>query len=230
MDFAKKFLSLRKAAGLSQEEAADKLGVSRQAISRWEQGTALPDAFNLSVICRVFNVSADSLIGDLAAPPSEDDAANEGSGDAACNACLAAEEQFSAAKERRGHTLFLVCKYIHFAALALEGAGIVCFVCSQVAAFWVLFGIGVLISLCAIIVAESLLGTMEKGVRGRCRRDYYKFSVWVFTPLPLIVAVISVCWLSMSDSGQTMPVFLIALCCLAVYVFACAVITSLLKD
>lgn len=52
MDFAKKFLSLRKAAGLSQEEAANKLGVSRQAISRWEQGTALPDAFNLSVICK----------------------------------------------------------------------------------------------------------------------------------------------------------------------------------
>ncbi len=64
MTFAEKFLKLRKQALLSQEEAAEKIGVSRQAISRWEQGTALPDAFNLSIICKVFGVSADYLIND----------------------------------------------------------------------------------------------------------------------------------------------------------------------
>lgn len=64
MTFAEKFLKLRKQALLSQEEAAEKIGVSRQAISRWEQGTALPDAFNLSIICKVFGVSANYLIND----------------------------------------------------------------------------------------------------------------------------------------------------------------------
>ena len=64
MTFAEKFLKLRKQALLSQEEAAEKIGVSRQAISRWEQGTALPDAFNLSIIRKVFGVSADYLIND----------------------------------------------------------------------------------------------------------------------------------------------------------------------
>ncbi len=64
MTFAEKFLKFRKQALLSQEEAAEKIGVSRQAISRWEQGTALPDAFNLSIICKVFGVSADYLIND----------------------------------------------------------------------------------------------------------------------------------------------------------------------
>lgn len=64
MTFAEKFLKLRKQASLSQEDTAEKLGVSRQAISRWEQGTALPDAFNLSIISKVFGVSADYLIDD----------------------------------------------------------------------------------------------------------------------------------------------------------------------
>ena len=64
MNFSQKFLELRKNSGLSQEEAADKLGVSRQAISRWEQGTAYPDSFNLLQISKLFGVSADYLIDD----------------------------------------------------------------------------------------------------------------------------------------------------------------------
>lgn len=64
MNFSQKFLELRKKSGLSQEEAADKLGVSRQAISRWEQGTAYPDSFNLLQISKLFCVSADYLIDD----------------------------------------------------------------------------------------------------------------------------------------------------------------------
>lgn len=42
MTFAEKFLKLRKQALLSQEEAAEKIGVSRQAISRWEQVRLFP--------------------------------------------------------------------------------------------------------------------------------------------------------------------------------------------
>ena len=64
MDFSEKFIKLRKSALLTQEQAAEKLGVSRQAVSRWEQGTALPDALHIAGICMVFGVSADYQIGD----------------------------------------------------------------------------------------------------------------------------------------------------------------------
>ena len=64
MDFQQKFLMLRKRAGLSQDELADKLGVTRQTISRWEQGTACPDMYNLKQISKLFGVSADYLISD----------------------------------------------------------------------------------------------------------------------------------------------------------------------
>ena len=64
MSFADKLIQLRKAKGLSQEDLADSLGVSRQAISRWEQGNTFPDLLNLQKIMKVFGVSADYLICD----------------------------------------------------------------------------------------------------------------------------------------------------------------------
>lgn len=64
MTFAEKLARLRKREGLSQEELAGKLGVSRQAISRWEMGTAMPDSPNLLKLSRLFRVSADYLLYD----------------------------------------------------------------------------------------------------------------------------------------------------------------------
>lgn len=64
MTFAEKFLQLRKREGYSQEELANKLDVSRQAISRWEMGTAVPDSINLLHISKIFKVSTDYLLND----------------------------------------------------------------------------------------------------------------------------------------------------------------------
>lgn len=64
MKFSEKLLQLRKKAGMSQEDLAEKLEVSRQAISRWELGTATPDAPNLIGISSLFGVSIDYLLHD----------------------------------------------------------------------------------------------------------------------------------------------------------------------
>lgn len=64
MKFSDKLLCLRKKAGLSQEELAEKLDVSRQAISRWEMGTAIPDSPNIKQLSKLFNVTADYLLND----------------------------------------------------------------------------------------------------------------------------------------------------------------------
>lgn len=53
---------LRKRAGLSQEDFADKLGVSRQAVSKWERGEAYPDTENLIAISEMFDVTIDELL------------------------------------------------------------------------------------------------------------------------------------------------------------------------
>ena len=62
MRFEEKIVELRKQKGLSQEELAERLGVSRQAVSRWELGQTLPDIVNLVQLCELFGVSADYLV------------------------------------------------------------------------------------------------------------------------------------------------------------------------
>ena len=64
MKLSDKIIKLRKANGWSQEDLAEKLNVSRQAISRWENGTALPDAQNVLQISKLFHVTTDYLLND----------------------------------------------------------------------------------------------------------------------------------------------------------------------
>lgn len=62
MTFGEKLTGLRKREGLSQEALAEQLGVSRQAVSRWEQGAALPDAAKLLPCARLFSVDVEWLL------------------------------------------------------------------------------------------------------------------------------------------------------------------------
>jgi len=58
-----KIYQLRTQEKLSQETLAEKIGVSRQAISKWERDEALPDLYNIQSLANVFHVSVDELIG-----------------------------------------------------------------------------------------------------------------------------------------------------------------------
>lgn len=62
MNFAEKILSLRTKSGLSQEALAEKLMVSRQAVSKWESGITLPETEKLITISNMFGVSLDYLL------------------------------------------------------------------------------------------------------------------------------------------------------------------------
>ena len=62
IEIANRLVERRKAAGLSQEELAEKLGVSRQAVSKWERGEASPDTDNLIALARLYNISIDELL------------------------------------------------------------------------------------------------------------------------------------------------------------------------
>ena len=64
MKISEKIVHLRKLNGLSQEDLAEKLQVSRQAISRWEMGTAKPDANNILQLSTLFGVTTDYLLHD----------------------------------------------------------------------------------------------------------------------------------------------------------------------
>ena len=63
MEFSEKLTSLRRQHGLSQEALGDLVGVSRQAISKWETGQTTPEMSKLIELARVFEISADELLG-----------------------------------------------------------------------------------------------------------------------------------------------------------------------
>lgn len=64
MTLADKLKEARKNAGLTQTELAEKLSVSRQAITKWESGKGIPDIENLRTISKVLEVNIDFLLDD----------------------------------------------------------------------------------------------------------------------------------------------------------------------
>ena len=70
MYFGENLQILRKRDNLSQEDLADKLQVSRQAVSKWESGTGFPETEKLITICEIFNCSMDELVkGKISSDP-----------------------------------------------------------------------------------------------------------------------------------------------------------------
>lgn len=64
MRFSEKLTFLRKKHGMTQMELAEKLDISRQAVSRWEQGVSEPSTENLVIIGKLFGVPVDDLVND----------------------------------------------------------------------------------------------------------------------------------------------------------------------
>ncbi len=78
MEFRERLFELRRQAGLSQEELAGLLGVTRQAVQKWESGTSRPDMDNLTALAGYFHVSLDYLVMGREAPcppPRQEDGA-----------------------------------------------------------------------------------------------------------------------------------------------------------
>ena len=62
MKLSEKLYQLRRQAGLSQEQTAERLGVSRQSVSKWESGQSVPEADKLAAISRLYGVTTDYLL------------------------------------------------------------------------------------------------------------------------------------------------------------------------
>ena len=77
MTLSEKLQTLRKAAGLSQEQLAERLNVTRQAVSKWETGEGKPDIDNLLPLARLLGTTVDYLLDDEANQPHAEDPRTE---------------------------------------------------------------------------------------------------------------------------------------------------------
>lgn len=73
MTFAERLKTIRKQSGLSQEQLAEKLGVSRQAVTKWETDIGIPDIENIMAISALFHISIDELLSNEAGEKRSDD-------------------------------------------------------------------------------------------------------------------------------------------------------------
>ena len=71
MNVTQRLIYFRKSSGVSQIQAAEKLGVSRQTIGRWEQGVSSPSMENLIALSELYGVPIDALVKDDWVPPEE---------------------------------------------------------------------------------------------------------------------------------------------------------------
>ena len=174
MTFGEKLLKLRKESALSQEELAEKLGVSRQAVSRWENEGVLPDGLNLLGISKLFGVSTDYLLND------------DYKSDQDLPAVRQTRTELDEATRRLSVTMLL--------------AGLHAVILLVTYAFWTRWGwtsffwvvLCAALALVDILVFEfwlSRAGAQPEEAKA-LRRRYYRLGVWFFAWYP-------VCWVSM---------------------------------
>lgn len=166
MTFGEKLCSLRKKSGMSQEDLADMIKVSRQAVSRWETAGILPDAENIIKLSRLFGVSADYLLHD------------EYSSDADIPAVKDTTDEMK--KEQNRQIAFTVCIGILIMLEVFAIAG------------WVVFQRVFMISN-AVMGQIAVITTFEVVYRkyqnqpeaAAWRRRYYRFAIWLTAYFPI---------------------------------------------
>ena len=173
MTFGEKLQALRKSRGWSQEQLAERIAVSRQAVSKWESGAAVADTENVVELSRLFGVSTDYLLHD------------DYDGDCDIPAVKSREAALKKQKNREMAMMLL----IGVEALAFFW---------QLMGFLVYNSVLIpLLGMTAHIVA--LIG-FEAGFRGQlrcsrqerpdpdaldCRRVFYRVSVWLVSLFPM---------------------------------------------
>ena len=172
MTFGEKLQALRKSRGWSQEQLAERIAVSRQAISKWESEAAAPNTANVLEISRLFGVSTDYLLHD------------DYTGDGDIPAVKSRETQLK--KQKNREMAMMVLMGIEALAFFWQCMGFLVYK-------------SVLIPLLGMTVHIVTIIGFEAGFRGQlryelqaqpdaealdCRRVFYRVSVWLVSLFP----------------------------------------------
>ena len=171
MKLQDKIVELRKRNGWSQEDLAEKINVSRQAISRWEGGTAQPDASNILQLSKLFGVTTDYLLNDE----------------------FSSDEDLPKVKEVKNHGLNQIMGYL----ILLEVMDLILQFMCVIILQSIFFGVLSFIPFVAMIGAfefahrKNAAENNEKTIA--FRKKFYKISAWLglYFPIRLLTQALS---------------------------------------
>ena len=219
MSFADKILKLRKQKGLSQEELADKLNVSRQAVSRWEMATAFPDAQNLLIISKLFGVTIDFLVNE-----------NYDFENSDCNT----NTPYSLSDPKLKLSFFIVLNIIALISeicACIFGDFFSNYFVPQNAynndksiIFIIFFILGILLNIGSIITFQIIYNKKENKKIIILRRKYYQISIWLFSPIIIICLFYTIC-----QKYDCLPIYTSIIVATLIYILICSITTICLK-
>lgn len=162
MTFGGKLQLLRKQKSMSQEQLASQLTVSRQAISKWELNSSLPDTENLIKLSKLFGVSIDYLLNDNMENNSDiyDVKINEN----------------------------YIKTEIHTKTSLIIGIGIlligflISFIGWRTYQTEIAVGIGIIVQICGIIIFELMQSRYSISTKLNVKRRFYSISLWIICP------------------------------------------------
>ena len=121
MKFSEKIIWCRKKSGLSQEMLAEKVGVSRQAVSKWETGESEPEISKLKVLAEIFGVTVDWLLSE-----SEEPYINENNSDIRIGESVPGrDDTYLSAKVSTGFIKRLIRRYGWLAGVYIAVIGVI---------------------------------------------------------------------------------------------------------
>ena len=206
MTFGEKLQILRKSHGWSQEELAAKVPISRQAVSKWESGAAVPDTENVLILADLFGVSTDYLLRDAYESDADIPAVKQ--------------KESEAAQSQKRTAGWVTCVGIQFFGLLMNLYGT-----------WAVqmppsILVGVTAQLAGLTGVElvfhrykSLPGTQD------VRRKFYRITVWAFSWFPCQAITAFVFRLKVAPYQALLPF----LCSNALYLLVSLVFTWLLR-
>lgn len=171
MTLGEKITELRKKRGLSQEDLAITLGVSRQAVSKWELGDATPDTDKIIALADYFDVTTDWLLRDI--EPHQ-------------NASGGTDAHMSPAQARAGAPL-LLCMTLGGSACGL----FLLFYGHFVSSSWIPSVIGAILLICAVSMAMGfglyLKSSMDAQQGSDFIRAFWRIEIWMVALLPIYI-------------------------------------------
>lgn len=206
MTLGEKIQQIRKARALSQEQLAEQLNVSRQAVSKWELGESVPDIDKIIQLSKVFQVSTDYLLHDKI------------DSDADIPAVKTSNDSLK--KQYNMRTLFVVT----------TGTIIIGLFMSIVAQFtWqtlLSISIGFIIQIISIIAFEGLKNRYVTKTKNLTTINFYALNIWFILPFPMIIFSQTIFRCIPRPYGYIENVLFTAA---VVYFVTCAIITFILK-